>query len=572
MTQPISSVFSTLNRYRDVQYVASSPSTVDPASCTYADFDGATVDKFANLRVLIPSGDNVGVYSVDSGGTSLTLDPHFVCYEGATIRCLGSAARPTYRQIAANGSVTPTFVIVGNGPVTEFGADHTGATDSTTALNAALAAGVGDLLPESQYKINGTLILPAATVVQDDSRRTFTGMRHTRLHGSGHSRVTVAPRGYPTWGYSGVVGGSVIKQTSSEAIPAIKVNTDATSATGHELSDFELLGAGIAGSTGISYSGGGVKGNEIIENVRVDNFGTGIDLTNSINSRLRNVEVGGCDIGITTGDGSAINSRTEIVSATLEQCATGAVLSGFGADTVSGGLVENCGTGIVVRPAANVSDPPIKCIRDTMFADTPRGGCDVVIDTTSGYCKVVVDGNTTSGGFKTMGGWLYTLTLGHNSGNQHWCVCLSPLSYNTVIERVSDLYWLFDYGVGTTVINSAARRAPALYLDADNIVDGGGGSASSWAASQGSAGTVAVYTAAKTSTTVWGGGKRTADFDTGYHGWQITSGTTGLNGVNAPFMFLMSQHNLPSTFWICGKKRTNNDLRSGIHHQSRCAV
>jgi lysophospholipase L1-like esterase len=105
----MTTLFAAINTYPDVLYCAVAPSTIDVENTSAADFDGA-LTLVEGDRVLVQSGANAGVYLVHIGFfTTLTVDPHFAVWEGATIKCIRSAGSPIYQQTAETGAATPVF-------------------------------------------------------------------------------------------------------------------------------------------------------------------------------------------------------------------------------------------------------------------------------------------------------------------------------------------------------------------------------------------------------------------------------------------------------------------------------
>lgn len=96
--------FDVISRtYPSVLYVAFAPETIDPAHITLTDFDvDGVLTLVSGNRILVPIGDNSGIWLVDDGLTSMTRDPLFVTIPSGLVRVTGSIGQPDYIQTSAD--------------------------------------------------------------------------------------------------------------------------------------------------------------------------------------------------------------------------------------------------------------------------------------------------------------------------------------------------------------------------------------------------------------------------------------------------------------------------------------
>ena len=206
-----------------------------------------------------------------------TLDGQVWSVEDPAVAAADAAA-----QIAAQAVTdSSTYALLGGIPALMVGAgiDYTGATDSTTAMQAFLDAN------------------PGVTILIENGILQFSNLTLSKgqwLKGSGWRDYRDLPGlfGNAGWMVASTFSGTVLRSTATTGNAITIVDTAVTEGS---LSDFILIGPGTGTSVGI-YIGSATMSvvHPVWRNIKVGNFATGVTTTNVNEGSFYDLTIHGC--------------------------------------------------------------------------------------------------------------------------------------------------------------------------------------------------------------------------------------------------------------------------------------
>lgn len=263
----------------------------------------------------------------------------------------GTVAAGDDSRFTGGDGGAPATVMVG------AGIDPTGATDSTSAMQAKI-----DSAPP------GTLVaIPGGTF----KFSTLTVADGKNLSGGGwlsdaYIEGAFGDAGYATADFAGTVLRSTATSGNAITFDGLHLGPE-----GGTLGEFLLIGPGSGTSVGIQI---GSAVNSVLSfhtrNVRVYNFATGVKMENVTTSTL-DLSVKGCTLGVNLGTG-VNNNAFQMLS--VQHCTTGLTLaSDCVGNAFTAPIAQANGTGFVVNGTFNTFYSPY-CEGDTVFGFDFVGG------------------------------------------------------------------------------------------------------------------------------------------------------------------------------------------------------